>query len=39
MAGTIEGRVNYNWHIADDLLVRDGTPAKIRCEGLFGVDP
>ena len=22
MAGTIKGRVNYNWHIADDVLVR-----------------
>ena len=35
MAGTIEGRVNYNWHIADDVLVG----SKVRYLSNFSAAP
>ena len=35
MAGAIEGRVNYNWHIADDLLVG----SKVRYLSNFSAAP
>jgi len=35
MAGTIKGRVNYNWHTADDVLVR----SKVRYLSNFSAAP
>ena len=35
MAGAIEGEVNYNWHIADDVLVG----SKVRYLSNFSAAP
>ena len=34
MAGAIEGRVNYNWHIADNVLV--GSKVRLSVKLLSG---